>query len=89
MTPQLSGGDLDAEWERSDVGEESVGGQNPTPDQDIAEELANAVGINYEDNEPLRSAEKLQERDRKRWEFDPASSEDYQDRLRDEPDEER
>ncbi len=82
-TPLLSGGD--AEWDRSDIGEESVGGQNPMPDQDIAEDLANAVGINYEDNEPLRSAEKLEERDRNRWEFDPASSEDYMDRVHDKP----
>jgi hypothetical protein len=87
-TPALSGGDLDADWDRADVGEETVGGQNPTPDQDIAEEVANAVGINYEDNEPLRSAEKLEERDRKRWEFDPASSEDYQERIRRKPDDE-
>jgi hypothetical protein len=83
--PELSGGDLDAEWDRADIGEETVGGQNPTPDQDIAEEVANAVGINYEDNEPLRSAEKLEERDRNRWEFDPASSEDYIERLRRKP----
>src|SRR5574340_21193 len=62
-TPELSGGDIDADWDGADVGEETVGGQNPTPDQDIAEEVANAVGINYQDNEPLRGADKLEERD--------------------------
>src|SRR5687767_8934093 len=44
--PNLSGGDVDAAWEDAedaDVGEESVGGENPTPDQDIAEELGKAV----------------------------------------------
>jgi Family of unknown function (DUF6335) len=84
-TPELSGGDVDAEWDRADVGEESVGGDNPTPDQDIVEEVANAVGINYEDNEPLRGAEKLEDRDRRRWEVDPASSEDYHERSRRKP----
>jgi len=82
-TPELSGGDLDADWDRSDVGEESVGGQNPTPDQDIVEDVGRAVGITYEDDEPLKAAEKLEDRDRDRWEFDPASSEDYIDRIRD------
>jgi hypothetical protein len=87
-TPELSAGDVDAEWDQADVGEESVGGGNPTPDQDIVEDVANAVGIKYEDNEPLRSAEKLEDRDRHRWEVDPASSEDYRDRVRRKPDEE-
>ncbi len=82
-TPELSAGDLDADWDRADVGEESVGGQNPTPDQDIVEDLGRAVGVTYEDNEPLKSAEKLEHRDRDRWEFDPASSEDYPERVHD------
>ena len=29
-SPALSGGDVDAAWEDADVGEESVGGENPT-----------------------------------------------------------
>ena len=80
-TPVLSGGDLDADWARADVGEETVGGSAPTPDQDIVDELGEAVGVTYEDNEPLRTAEKVEERDRKRWELDPASSDDYNDRV--------
>ena len=68
-------------WDRDYVGEEAVGGANPTPDQDVVEELGAAVGITYEDNEPLHTAEKLEERDRNRWELDPASSEDYQWRV--------
>jgi hypothetical protein len=43
--------------------------------------LGEAVGLIYEDNEPLHTAEKLNERDRRRWELDPASSEDYNDRV--------
>lgn len=41
----LSGGDVDAAWEDADVGEESVGGGHPTPDQDIVEEMGKAVGL--------------------------------------------
>ena len=81
QTPKLSGGDLDASWDRSSEGEESVGGSHATPDQSVVEDLGAAVGLNYEDNEPLRTTEKLQERDRNRWDLDPASSEDYQDRI--------
>lgn len=80
-TPVLSGGDLDADWARADIGEETVGGSAPTPDQDVVDELGEAVGLTYEDNEPLRAAEKVEERDRKRWELDPASSDDYNDRV--------
>jgi hypothetical protein len=80
-TPKLSAGDLDADWARADIGDETVGGSAPTPDQDIVEELGEAVGLTYEDNEPLHSTEKVGERDRKRWELDPASSEDYNDRV--------
>jgi hypothetical protein len=80
-TPELSGGDIDADWARADIGDETVGGSSPTPDQDVVDELGEAVGLIYEANEPLHSAEKVEERDRKRWELDPASSEDYNDRV--------
>ena len=81
-TPVLSGGDLDADWARADIGDETVGGSAPTPDQDVVDELGEAVGLTYEDNEPLRASEKVvEERDRKRWELDPASSDDYNDRV--------
>ena len=80
-TPELSGGDIDADWAGADVGDETVGGSAPTPDQDVVDELGEAVGLTYEDNEPLHSTEKVEERDRHRWELDPASSEDYNDRV--------
>lgn len=83
-TPRLSAGDLDADWARGDIGDETVGGSAPTPDQDIVEEIGEAVGLTYEDNEPLQSGEKVEDRDRRRWELDPASSEDYNDRVKDE-----
>jgi len=78
----LSGGDVDAARDGTDAGEETVGGSNPTPDQDVVDELGEAVGITYEDAEPLRFGDKLADRDAHRWELNPASSEEYQDRLR-------
>lgn len=82
--PTLTGGDVDAGWEYADIGEETVGGSNPTPDQDIVDDLGEAMGVTYQDNEPLKFGEKLEKRDRARWELDPASSDDYQERQSDE-----
>ena len=76
-SPKLSGGDLDADWSSaSSVGEETVGGQNPTPDQDVVGELGEAVGLTYDDDEPVAGAEKLNKRDDNRWELDPRSAEE-------------
>jgi hypothetical protein len=80
-SPILAGGDVDADWEHADTGEETVGGSAPTPGQDVVDELGEAVGLTYEDNEPLHTTEKLDERDRHRWELDPASSDDYNVRV--------
>jgi hypothetical protein len=71
--PILSGGDVDAGWEYADVGEETVGGQNPTPDQSDVDDNGAAVGLTYRDNEPIDSDEKLARRDREPWELNPAS----------------
>jgi Family of unknown function (DUF6335) len=76
-SPELSGGDIDAAWDRADVGEETVGGSSPTPDQDVVDQLGEAVGLTYEDNEPLDTERKVAKRDERRWELDPASSEGY------------
>ena len=78
----LSGGDVDATWSGTDDGEEAVGGSTPTPDQDVVDKLGEAVGITYEDAEPLRFGDKVADRDAQRWELNPASSEGYQERLR-------
>jgi hypothetical protein len=80
-SPALTGGDVDADWESAySVGDEAPGGDNPTPDQDIVDDIGKAVGIEYQDNEELKGADKLEKRDRKRWELDPASSEDWDER---------
>ena len=73
-SPELSGGDVDAEWEdANDSGAESVGGHNPTPDMDDTEANAEAFGVTYEDNEPLDFEEKIEKRDRNRFELREAS----------------
>ncbi len=81
MTPALTGGDIDADWENAYFsGDEAPGGDNPTPDQEVVEDIGKSLGVEYQDNEELRGSEKVVERDRHRWELDPASSEDYKDR---------
>jgi Family of unknown function (DUF6335) len=87
-SPELSGGDVDARWDQAEAsGEETVGGSNPTPDQDIVDEIGRAVGITYQEGEPLRVGRKEEERDEHRWELDPASAEDYGSRTREEAEE--
>ena len=82
-SPALTGGDVDADWEDAyAVGDEAPGGDNPTPDQDRVDDIGRSLGIQYQDNEELKAADKLIERDKHRWELDPASSEDYKDRER-------
>ncbi|HEX6948607.1 MAG TPA: DUF6335 family protein [Nitrospira sp.] len=76
----LTGGDIDAAWDQAAAGEETVGGSSPTPDQDIVDEIGRAVGVNYEDAEPLHTTEKIERRDQERWELHPASSEDFGER---------
>ena len=80
-SPALTGGDVDADWESAySVGDEAPGGDNPTPDQDIVDDIGRAVGVEYQDNEELKGEEKIAKRDRNRWELDPASSDDWDDR---------
>jgi hypothetical protein len=81
--PRLTGGDVDTDWNDAYAsGEETPGGDMPTPDQDVVEEIGRALGVEYEDAEELKGAEKIEERDRHRWEYDPASADDYKDRNR-------
>jgi Family of unknown function (DUF6335) len=81
MSPAITGGDVDANWEQAYfTGDEAPGGDNPTPDQEVVEDIGRAVGIEYDDNEELKSTEKVERRDKHRWELDPASAEDYKDR---------
>jgi hypothetical protein len=82
--PSLTGGDVDADWEDAyAVGDEAPGGDNPTPDQDVVDEIGAALGVTYQDDEELKASDKITERDRHRWELDPASAEDYNDHDKD------
>lgn len=73
-SPADSGGDIDAQWEEvNSSGSEAVFGHNPTPDQSDVEENAHAMGIDFEDNEPLDFVRKLERRDRNRFELDEGS----------------
>ena len=73
-SPRDAGGDLDANWEDvNDSGSESVAGDNPTPDQSMVEENARALGVSYEDNEELEFIDKIEKRDRERFELEEAS----------------
>ena len=81
MTPEIAGGDVDVDVEDAYfIGEEAPGGDNPTPDQDIVDDIGKALGVEYADNEELKASDKVTERDKHRWELDPASSEDYKER---------
>jgi hypothetical protein len=76
----MAAGDPDVDVQEAYFsGEEAPGGDNPTPDQDIVDEIGKAVGLEYQDAEEL-DTEKVGERDKHRWELDPASSEDYKER---------
>ena len=73
-SPLDAGGDLDADWEDvNDAGSESIGGDSPTPDQSIVEENAKAVGVSFEDNEELDFLDKIERRDRDRYELEEQS----------------
>jgi hypothetical protein len=85
LSPDLSGGDLDASWQTANAsGEETVGGSAPTPDQDIVDELGAAAGLNYRDDEPLNADAKILDRDRNRWELNPASADDQEEDVENE-----
>lgn len=76
--PGLTAGDVDADWVAAySVGDEAPGGDNPTPGQADVEQVGRALGVEYADEEELSSTDKIEDRDRHRWELDPASSEDY------------
>ncbi len=84
-SPTLSAGDVDAEWDNADEGgEETVGGTASTPDQNVVDELGRAVGLTYSDTEPLHTDDKLNQRERDRWDLNPASDPDYQERIKEE-----
>ena len=75
--PALTGGDVDANWESAySGGDDAPAGDNPTPDQNVVENIGTAIGVQHDGTEELTGDEKVAQRDRTRWEFDPASEDD-------------
>lgn len=73
-SPSDTGGDLDADWEDvNESGSETAAGDNPTPDQSLVEENAAAMGVSFEDNEELEFIDKIEKRDRDRFELEESS----------------
>ena len=83
--PVVTGGDPDARWESAQFsGDEAAVSSMPTPEHNEVDDLGRSMGVTYQDNEELKVGEKERDRDKQRWELDPASSDDWQDRSRDE-----
>jgi uncharacterized protein DUF6335 len=81
MSTAITAGDVDVDLEDAYfTGDEAPGGDNPAPDQEVVDDIGKALGVEYADNEELKSSDKVVERDKHRWELDPASSEDYKER---------
>ena len=79
-SPVLTAGDVDADWGSAEaVGDEAPGGDNPTPDQDVVDEIGRALGVEYADDEELQGGAEIAERDAHRWELDPNSKDDFDD----------
>lgn len=51
-------------------------------ESDAVDEIGDALGLTYANDEVLSAGEKEAERDAHRWELDPASAEDYCERCR-------
>lgn len=68
----------EAPWLPANVGEETGDASSPRPDENEVDEIGDETGLRYGEGEPMHTVEKRDERDRKRWELDPASSEDFE-----------
>ena len=75
-SPTLTGGDVDADWQNATAaGDEAVGGSTATPDQDVVDELGDALGVpQAPDAEFQPVAEILAARDRHRWRLEPEAA---------------
>ena len=68
----------EAPWLPPDVGDETGDESSPRPDENVVDEIGDETGLRYGEGEPMHTVEKRDERDRNRWELDPASSEDFE-----------
>jgi hypothetical protein len=81
-SPRLTGGDVDADWQTAySSGDEAVGGSVSTPDQDVVDELGEALGVGQAPDAEVRTAQEiLRERDRDRWRLERESEDAGKDR---------
>lgn len=86
-SPALSGGDMDADWQRAhDSGEEAVGGSVATPDQDVVDEIGRALGVAQEPPAEVHTSEQiLRDRDRLRWHLERDAADKDEGRARPRP----
>lgn len=83
--PKITAGDVDAQWEGAQFsGDESAVSSMSSPENNVVDDIGTAMGVTYQDNEELKVGEKERERDKHRWELDPASSDDWKERGKDE-----
>jgi hypothetical protein len=70
--PILTGGDVDADWQRAaSSGEEAVRGSVATPDQDVVDEIGEALGVPQAPAAEVRMSEEiLRDRDRHYWDLE-------------------
>jgi hypothetical protein len=83
-SPALSGGDVDADWQRAhDSGEEAVGGSVATPDQDVVDEIGRARGVAQEPPAEVHTSEEiLRDRDRLHWHLERDAADQNEGRVR-------
>ena len=86
---RLTGGDVDADWRGAEaIGDEAVGGSVATPDQDVVDEIGEALGVaQASEAEVTTSEEILRRRDRLRWHLDRDA--DLEERRKERDQEER
>ncbi len=81
--PTICAGDVDARWDMGEsAGDETAGASCSTPDQSVVDDIGEALGITYREGEELWLVDKERARDAHRWELDPASADDFMDRMR-------
>jgi hypothetical protein len=81
-SPGIEADRLGAGFDPTRLGDETGDDSSPRPDENVADEIGAEAGVRYQDNEELRTVDKVAERDRVRWELNPASSEDFDERSR-------
>lgn len=79
--PGIEADRLGAGFDPTALGDETGDDSSPRPDENVADEIGAEVGVNYQDDEELHTADKVAQRDKQRWELNPASSEDFEDRV--------